>query len=157
VAQCLLMTTHKLPFRFAPACIVLTLAVTACGSDATTMTKADYQSAANAVCAEAETKMQPIFAGIFPKIATATEAERKTATDGLLSVIDKEIDDLAALEPPASMKDDVDTMLESVRTAAGVVRQQGAGFWSDNSDPFGEVNKLASDLGLDACASDSTE
>ena len=151
------MTTQHFPRRLASATIALTFAVTACGSDDNTLSKSEYQKSANAVCAKAETQLEPIFGEIFPKLDTATEAERKTATDDLLKVLTKEIDDLAALEPPASIADDVDAMLASVRKAEGVVREQGAGFWLEESDPFGEVNQLAAGLGLDACAGDSSE
>ena len=81
--------------------------------------------------------------------------ERLTATNGLLAVIDKQIDDLAALEPPSDISDDVDAMLDTARTAADTVREQGAGFWLEESDPFTEVNQRAAALGLDACAGDS--
>lgn len=148
------MTTHLLTRRLAPFCVLLASA-TACGADDPAMSTADYQKAANAVCADAEANMAPIFGEIFPKLGTATEEERLTATNGLLAVIDKQIDDLAALEPPSDISDDVDAMLDTARTAADTVREQGAGFWLEESDPFTEVNQRAAALGLDACAGDS--
>jgi hypothetical protein len=156
------MTTHHTFRRLAPACIFLVAAGAAgaaCGSaDANgTLTEAQYRDKANAVCAAAEADLAPIFEAIFPKLATATEAERGTAADGLLQVLGKEIDDLAALTPPDSIADDVDAMLAAVRTAQSTVREQGAGFWLDDVDPFTDADQRAAALGLDACAGDTSE
>ncbi len=100
--------------------------------------------------------MQPIFGEIFPRLDTATEAERQKSTDDLVAVIEAEIADLDALEPPSAMAEDADAMVAAAREAVGVMRQQGAGFWLDESDPFADVNQLAAELGLEACAGDSS-
>ena len=94
------MTQHHTLRRLAPACILLLVAGAACGSDddKSTLTEAQYIEQANAVCAAGEEQLGPIFAEIFPKLDTATEAERQTATDGLLKVLGKQSDGLAALE-----------------------------------------------------------
>ena len=149
------MTTARFPRRLTLCCCVLASAAAACGSEDTSLTEAEYQKAANAVCTDAEAKMAPIFGEIFPKLDTATEAERQAATDDLLIVIQKEIDDLAALEPPSAIADDADAMIDAARGAVSIMREQGAGFWLDESDPFAEVNQKAAALGLGACAGDS--
>lgn len=152
------MTTHHSIRRLAPACILLVTVGAACGSDDDDrLTEAQFRDKANAVCAAAETDLGPIFAEIFPKLDSATEAERQTATDGLLEVLGTEIDELAALKPPASIADDVDAMLAAVRSAESTVREQGAGFWLDDSDPFADADQRAAALGLDACAGDSSQ
>ncbi len=153
------MTKHHSLRRLAPACILLVATGAACGSDAkkSQLTEAQYRDKANAVCTAAEGELRPIFEAIFPKLDSATEAERQTATDGLLTVLHKEIDDLAALQPPDSISDDVDAMLAAVRTAESTVKEQGAGFWLDDSDPFADADQRAAALGLDACAGDASE
>jgi hypothetical protein len=151
------MTIHHTFRRLAPACILLVLASAACGSDDDTLTMAEFRDAANAVCVAAEGDIGPILGAIFPDLDSATEAERQTATDDLLEVVGTEIDDLAALVPPDDIADDVDAMLDAVRAAEAVVREQGAGFWLDESDPFADANQRAAALGLDACAGDSSQ
>lgn len=151
------MTTHHSFRRIAPACIFLFTVGAACGSDGGKLTEGEFRDKANAVCTAAEAELAPIFGEIFPKLETATDAERQTATDGLLRVMDKEIDDLDALTAPDSIIDDVDAMLAEARAAASTVREQGAGFWLDDKDPFAETNQRAAALGLDACAGDSSQ
>jgi hypothetical protein len=152
------MTKHHISRRLTPVCILLLVAGAGCGSDDSgQLTEAQYRDQANAVCAAAEGELGPIFEAIFPKLDTATEEERQAATDGLLEVLGKEIDDLAALEPPSSIASDVDAMLASVRTAESTVREQGAGFWLDDSDPFADADQRAAALGLDACAGEPSE
>ena len=145
--------------RLAPACILLLGAAAACGSDddSKTLSEAEYRTKANAVCAAGEVQLGKVFEAIFPKLDTATEAERQAATDDLLVVIDKEIADLAALQPPDAISKDVDAMLAAVRTAESTVREQGAGFWLDESDPFADANQRAGALGLEACAGGPSE
>lgn len=155
MAHCGLMTTHHISRRLGSCFVLLTLAGAACGDDDAAPSKADFQKSANAICATAEEHLGPIFEEIFPKLETATEEERQAATDGLLAVLTKEIDDLDALEAPDSITDDVDAMIAAVRAAEDAVREQGAGFWLDQSDPFAEADQRAADLGLDACAGDS--
>ncbi len=151
------MTNHHTLRRLAPAIILLSLGAASCGSDPDTLTEAEYRDAANAVCTAAEAELGPIFGAIFPKLDSATEAERQTATDGLLEVLGKEIDDLAALVPPDDIAADVDAMLDAVRAAEAVVREQGAGFWLAESDPFVDADQRAAALGLAACAGDSSQ
>jgi hypothetical protein len=152
------MTKHNSSYRLAPACILLLIGVAGCGSDDDgQLTEAQYRDQANAVCVAAEADLAPIFEAIFPKLDTATDEERQAATDGLLDVLGKEIDDLAALEPPDSIASDVDAMLAAVRAAESTVREQGAGFWLDDSDPFVDADQRAAALGLDACAGEPSE
>ena len=152
------MTTPRCAKRLAPVLLLLVVSTAACGSDDSgALSKADYQKQADAVCAAAGEKMNPIFEAIFPKLETATEAERKDAVDQMSKVIHQEIDDLAALEPPSDMADDVDAMLASVRTAADTMADQGADFWLNDSDPFADANQKAAALGLKACADDGSE
>ena len=151
------MTTHQSFRRIAPACILLLIGTVACGSGGAQLTETEFRDQANIVCANSESELASIFQEIFSKLDTATEAERQTATDGLLETLDKEIDDLAALEPPDAIADDVDAMLSTVRAGASTVREQGAGFWLDDSDPFADAEQQASALGLDACAGDTSQ
>ena len=151
-------TTTPISFQrtVVPACLLLAL-TTGCGSDDSALTKAEYQRAANAVCAEAEPKMAAIFEKIFPNIDTATEQERQAAADEMVAIVKKELDDLDALVPPSEMTDDVDAMLVAARKGENVFREQGADLWLDDSDPFVDANQRAATLGLDACAGDPGE
>jgi hypothetical protein len=61
-------------------------------------------------------------------------------------------DDIAALDAPSDLSDDVDAMLTSFDAATDEAEPQGLAFFDTDDDPWADAGQRAGALGLDACA-----
>ncbi|MFL6023167.1 MAG: hypothetical protein ACJ72O_07490 [Marmoricola sp.] len=137
------------------AAALVSTALVGCGSSGSdTLTKAEFQTKANKLCADANKDTESYGADITEKSSDAdvTAAIDKTVkrNQDLIAAID-------ALDEPKSISDDVASMLSSVRAGmkdlGKVSSVQDLVAFDPNGANFKAANDKAKALGLDTCAS----
>lgn len=119
------------------------------------LTKAEFQSQANAICAKYQDQLDALD--------TPTSIEEiPDLVDQALAILDKEIDEIAALNPPEELQGDFDKMLAASDktkaaaddlSAAAKSGDQGAvqKALDEGNAASKEADQLAGNLGLDKC------
>ncbi|MFV0315541.1 MAG: hypothetical protein ACK5O2_01075 [Microthrixaceae bacterium] len=132
------------------AALVPFAALAGCGSDGERLTRQEFQGQANAICADANATigeaLGPTFAG------EPTPEQLQEAFDTVLATSRKMHDDIAALDAPSDLSDDVDAMLTSFDAGTDEAESSGLAFFDDDEDPWADAGRQASALGLDTCA-----
>jgi len=135
------------------AAALISSALAGCGSSST-LTKAEFQTKANKLCADSNKDTESYGANISEK---STDAEVTTAIDKTVKRNQQLVDAIRALDEPKSISDDVDSMLDSVQ--AGMKDLDKISSVSDlmsfdpNGGHFKDAHAKATKLGLDTCAS----
>ncbi len=130
---------------------VLALGAAGCGSSshpASTkpLTAAQFRTQANAICKTYAAKTDALNPG-----TGATTAKIDAAVHQVAVLIAREVVEIRALKPPASMAKDVTTMLSDVAAGAVTLRVQGAKALTLAS-PFASADAEATALGLTECS-----
>jgi hypothetical protein len=140
----------------------LVLVASACGGGgSSTLSKADFLKQGNAICDAGNKTLDAASTAAFGNTTTQPDnaAIKKFIDETLAPNIKKQIDDIAALKAPSDLKSAVDAMLATARTELAKIQQQAntdpASIFSA-SDPFAEVNRQATAIGLSSCASNSS-
>ena len=134
---------------------VLVLLAAGCGGSNARLSKADFQSQANAVCAKYQKQLDAL--------ATPTTLDEvPDFVDKALEILNKEIDEIGNLNPPEELQSQFDQMLaESNKTkqaaddlsAAAKSGDQAAvqKALADGKSASDKADQIATDLGLDSC------
>ena len=135
----------------------LVLFVTACGGggDGARLSTEEFQSQANAICAKYQKQLNELE-------MPASVEEIPDFVDQALAILNKEIDEIVALNPPADMQTEFDALIEaSNNTKAAAADLSAAAKDSDQaavqmaleegSAASKEADQLAAELGLDSC------
>jgi flagellar hook-basal body complex protein FliE len=134
---------------------ILVLLATGCGGGGARLSKEDFQSQANAICAKYQKQLDAL--------PTPTSLDEiPDLVDQALGILNKEIDEIAALNPPEEFQDQFDAMLaESDKTkqaaddlsAAAKSGDQGAvqKALDAGNAASNKADQIATDLGLDSC------
>ncbi len=138
----------------APATLVLTVFVSACGSD-DKLSKSDYLTQGNAICQKANDEIGAASEG-FPTDRPPTQDEfTKFTSETLIPKIGKQIDDLDKLNPPSELKDAVDKLIASARAdytkMQADIKADLEAFMNSEEDPFASSNARANAIGLTVC------
>lgn len=161
------------PLAVAAATAAL-LATSACGDDAEPLTKSEFTSQADAICAEANLEAEPLwsdfwagFEGEEPGDDGAEQmfARFDTLLDDLAPITEQQIEHLRALEPPADDKDLVEGLIDDFeagleemndiadRAVEGDEQARDA-MTTEEGDPLAAVNEAARDYGLVVCGAE---
>ena len=140
---------------FAVSVPLTVLMMVACGEDEETLTTEEFLEQGNAICevaaAEVDAAVDAAAAEEFPE-GEVPEAP-VSFVDVAAPIIQEQLDDLGALNPPEDLQGDVDEMLEAAQSALdSVIDDPDSIFGEEN--PFAEADDLAIDIGLTACAGD---
>ena len=138
----------------APATLLLTVFVSACGSD-DKLSKSDYLAKGNAICQKVNDEIGAASEG-FPTDRPPTQDEfTKFTSETLIPKIGKEIDDLDKLNPPSELKDEVDKLIASARAdyakMQADIKADWEAFMNSEEDPFANTNAQANAVGLTVC------
>ncbi len=131
----------------------LILGMAGCGSDST-LSASEYRTRAGAICERIDPDITALFISLDSKGDDATPEDLQATVDGLLQLVNDEIDEIAALTPPDELASDARAMIAAARTAADATEAQGIGFFEDETNPFAEADRMATELGITACAGD---
>lgn len=136
---------------------VLVLLVTACGGGggSARLSTEEFQSQANAICAKYEKQLKALGN------PTSLE-ELPDFVDRALAILDKEVDEISALNPPAELQSDFDKLLaasDRTKAAAGDLSDAAKSgnqaavqkAFDEGKVATKEADDLAANLGLSEC------
>ena len=136
---------------------VLTLLVTACGGDGDVrLSEEEFQSQGNAICTKYQEQLDDLG-------TPSSLDEIPELVDQALAILDKEVDEIGALNPPEELQSDFDKLLaatdrtkaaaDDLSTAAKSGDQAAVQQALDEGNAATkEADDLASNLGLNECA-----
>lgn len=126
----------------------------ACSDEAAALTQDEWVEQADAVCAASEAR----FAQVYDEVGDdPTPAEIEDLFAAVLVEVGVQVDGIADLAPPATIRTDVDAFLAEARAAlveAGSLDAQQA--YAAEASPFDHALALANDLGVTACGEPQT-
>jgi esterase/lipase len=119
----------------------------------------EFKKQANAICAQGnqqiEAAAQQAF-GNLPQGQQPTPEEVQAFAAVAFPNIKQQIDSIAALDPPKSLKAKVKKLIKSARSALAKLEADPTLLADEKHDPFASANKQAKKLGLKECADDSS-
>ena len=137
---------------------VFVLLATGCGGGGgARLSEQEFQTQANAICAKYEKQLKAIG-------SPASIEEIPALVDQALAILDKEIEEVSALNPPEELQSDFDEMLAATdRTKAAAAHLSEAAKAGDQAAvqkaleegnaASKDADELAANLGLDDCNS----
>jgi hypothetical protein len=131
---------------------IVMLGIAGCGGDDSALTAGEYRTQAGAICERIDPDITALFISLESKGDTATPEDLQATVDALVQLVNTEIDEIAALTPPDELAADAEAMVAAARTAVSTTEAQGLGFFDDETNPFAEADRMASELGITACA-----
>jgi uncharacterized protein (UPF0333 family) len=140
--------------------VVLTLA--ACGSSddsnsssTASISKSEFLKKGNAACQQGNQQINAAGKQVFGTNGNhknPTQAEQtKFATDTLIPVVQKEIDQIKTLGAPKGDEAQVKAVVDAAQAALDKGKANPTALIQSDSDPFAKANKLANDYGLTVC------
>jgi hypothetical protein len=170
------MRLHQLqdgrPFVVSAICMTLGASIAGCGmSGDDPLTKPEFVEQANAICRSTNEELEPIFEKIYADFDDVDPEDPANEfllferwDDALVEarpVIERQLDDLAELEPPTDDEEFIDRLLTDqdaaverfvtlVGAAADGDRDALEALDSDD-DPFAEIDARAREYGLTVC------
>jgi len=133
------------------------VAGTAVAAFADPLSSGEFKKQANAICAEGnqqiDTAAEQVFAGLSENQEPSPEQVAAFATVAVPN-IKQQVEDVAALEPPKSLKAKVKKLVKTARAAVAKVEANPSLLADEKNDPFAATNKQAKKLGLKECAGD---
>ncbi|WP_040494387.1 hypothetical protein [Ilumatobacter nonamiensis] len=131
------------------AAVVPLAGLAACGSD-DHLTTEEFQARADAICADASSTigetLGPVFGG------DPSPEQLQEALDTIVATSRTTRDDIAALDAPSDLSDDVDALLAAFDAGTDEAESLGLAFFDTDDDPWAAAGEQAGALGLDACA-----
>jgi hypothetical protein len=138
----------------APATLLLTLFVSACGSD-DKLSKSDYLTQGNAICQKVFDEIDTASEGFATDRPPTQDEFTKFTSETLIPKIGKMIDDLDKLNPPSELNDGVDKLITSARAdytkMQADIKADWEAFMNSEEDPFANANAQANAIGLTVC------
>ena len=129
---------------------VLAIALTACGGGSDPLTKAEFIKKADAICKGDDKAIEKLGATLG---ASPSDDEIQKALDGYVDIVKDQVKDLEDLEPPKSLKKDVDALLKSLDEGLDKMKDKGAELVKTGDNPLADASSKAQALGLKECGS----
>jgi hypothetical protein len=125
------------------------------GDGGARLSQSEFQSQANAICAKYQKQLDALQ-------EPQSLDEIPDLVDQALAVIDQEIEEIEALNPPAELQDDFDRMIQQAdetKKAAGDLSEAAKAndqaavqkALDEGNAASDEADRIAGDLGLDSC------
>lgn len=114
------------------------------------LSREEFVKQANAICAKGNADiMAAAPQGEWPPSAEAGEAFFET----ILTLVEQQIDDVDALQPPADIQPVIDGVIVDARAILAKVEADGSEpFFATEEDPWAPVNERFKSLGINECA-----
>jgi len=150
------------------AVLTLGLLGAACGDEdggGDRLTAADFETQANAICAEGGAEVDSAATELFGDLGpneTPDPAELEAFIDDtLVPSVRDQLDQIRALEPPEDLEDEVDEIIEvtesTIDELADMSGDELLGLFETGEDPFAEMNAKANAIGLLECGDGVSE
>jgi hypothetical protein len=134
---------------------VLVLLATGCGGSNARLSKEDFQTQANAICAKYQKQLNALG-------APSSIDEVPDLVEQALAILNKEVDEIAALNPPEELQSDFDKMIAASNntkaaaddlSAAAKAGDQAAvqKALEEGNAASTQADQLATNLGLSEC------
>lgn len=121
------------------------------------LSRDEFVRQANAICAKGNADIMAAamqMEGGFPPSGEAGEAFFGT----VLTLVEQQIDDIAALKAPADLQPVIDGVVVDARKILTEVEAGGsAAFFATEEDPWAPVNGRFKELGINECAEEPSE
>jgi hypothetical protein len=135
---------------------VACLGLVACGDDDDALSEEEFLEQGNEICAEGSEALDALAERVFEEDEEPTPDQVSEFADEFEDNIDEQIDDLADLNPPEELADDVDAVLEDARGVLDEfvqdLREDPEAVFSAEEDPFADINAQLEEIGLTECA-----
>ena len=119
------------------------------------LSREEFVKQANAICAKGNADiMAAAPQGEWPPSDEAGEA----FFESVLTLVEQQIDDIDALQPPADIQPVIDGVVVDARTILTEVEADGSeAFFASDEDPWAAVNDRFKSLGINECAEEPAE
>ncbi len=134
-----------------------------CGDDDEALSEQEFLEQGNAICAAGNERLDAAFEDLDLEEGQEPTAEQMATlvVDEFIPDVQSQIDDVRALQPPDELADAVDEFLDNAQATLDDLEQQAADdpsvLFTDDEDPFAEVNAQANEIGLTECADDGDD
>ena len=133
------------------------VAGTAVSAFAEPLSNSEFKKQGNAICAEGNRQIdaaaEQAFAGLSGNQKPTAEQLTAFATVAVPN-IKQQVEDVAALEPPRSLRAKVAKLIKTARAAVAKVEADPSLLADEKHNPFVASDKQAKKLGLKECAGD---
>lgn len=119
------------------------------GEDAEPLSKADFTTQANKICADGNDELQTEAESLGEE--PTQEQIEEFAVDVLVPNVQGQHDDIDALGAPEGDEDDVQAILDALQEGIDAVEADPS-LITSSDDPLGEASDLAGEYGLTDCA-----
>ncbi len=127
----------------------------ACGSDDERLTTEEFLKQGNVICAAGTTAIDDAATEMFASGEEPTPDQLATfGNDVVVPNVQRQIDGIKGLNPPADLDEEVDLLLADAQTALDKIKDDPVAVLSGEVDPFADANAKATEIGLVACAGD---
>jgi hypothetical protein len=133
------------------------VAGTAASAFADPLSSGEFKKQANAICAEGNQQLDAAAEQVFTGLTEGQEpsSDQLTAFAAVaIPNVEQQVEGVAALEPPKSLKAKVNKLIKTARAAVAKVKADPSLLADEKHDPFASANKQAKKLGLKECAGD---
>jgi hypothetical protein len=130
---------------------------TAVSAFADPLSSGEFKKQANAICAEGNQQIEAVAEQTFGNLSKGQEptADQLSAFAAVaIPNVEQQVEGVAALEPPKSLKAKVNKLIKTARAAVAKVKADPSLLTDEKHDPFASANKQAKKLGLKECAGD---
>lgn len=139
------------------AAIVLALTAAGCGSSDDSsgddsITKAEFVTQANAICAESNKSINAAEKDAFSGGQPTQADVENFVNDTVIPEVESQITDIRALEVPDGEEDQINAILDAAESGLEEAKSDPAAMAGNQTDPFAEANKLAGEYGMTECA-----
>jgi hypothetical protein len=139
-----------------------------CGDDdEEALSEEAFLEQGNAICAAGNDRLDAAFDAAFAEMELEEGEEPSpeqigaVVLDVLVPEVQSQIDDIRSLEPPDELADEVEQFVDDAQATLDQLEQQAtddpSAVFSDDEDPFVEVNAQANEIGLTECADDGED
>ena len=147
----------------AAAAAVLAMLIAGCGGgdettdETVTLTKTEFIKQGDAICKEGNEEIEKGFEEFAQEndIPQNQEPSKEQGAEIVETVIlpniQEQSEEIRELGAPEGDEEQVDELLDSLEDAVAAGEDDPESLFEDDSDPFGEVNQLATDYGFKVC------
>ena len=145
--------------------------VAACGDDTEALSKPEFVAQANAICQASNDQLEPVFEAVWADLESvdADDPENEfilfvrwdEAMQQVVPIVDEQLDDIRALEPPPEDAELIEALLgdqeaaiaefASLMKAAAQGDQAALAALDTEEDPFDDIDRRAREYGLTVC------
>jgi hypothetical protein len=119
------------------------------------LTREEFLSQGNAICSQGNARIEAAAEETFGGLSQderPSDEQLQGFYDTLVPEIQGQLDALGDLNPPEDLEADVDNLLQVAQSSLDEIKDGGPQILLSGQDPFAEANRLATEVGLTACA-----